>query len=69
VADIIVAERVFGDYGVEAVVHAGALHKPDIMRVHPSAFVDVNVTRARLICWQPLSPQDTTDSSLPRPLR
>lgn len=44
VADIIVVERVFGDYGVEAVVHAGALHKPDIMRVHPSAFVDVNVT-------------------------
>jgi UDP-glucose 4-epimerase len=44
VADITVVERVFGDHNVEAVVHAGALHKPDIVRVHPRAFVDVNVT-------------------------
>jgi nucleoside-diphosphate-sugar epimerase len=44
VADITVVERVFGDHNVEAVDHAGALHKPDIVRVHPRAFVDVNVT-------------------------
>lgn len=30
--------------GVEAVIHAGALHKPDITRHPPQAFVDVNVT-------------------------
>lgn len=37
-------ERVFQDHGVEAVVHAGALHKPDIARFPTQAFVDVNVT-------------------------
>lgn len=30
--------------GVEAVIHAGALHKPDIARYPAQAFVDVNVT-------------------------
>jgi hypothetical protein len=44
VTDIAVVERTFADHGVEAVVHACALHKPDIVRVHPRAFVDVNVT-------------------------
>jgi nucleoside-diphosphate-sugar epimerase len=44
VADRAVVERVFGDYGVEAVIHAGALHKPDIARFPPQAFVDVNVS-------------------------
>lgn len=30
--------------GIEAVIHAGALHKPDIARYPAQAFVDVNVT-------------------------
>jgi UDP-glucose 4-epimerase len=44
VADRTVVDRVFGDHGVEAVIHAGGLHKPDIARFAPGAFVDVNVT-------------------------
>lgn len=44
VADRAVVEKVFGDHGIEAVIHAGALHKPDIARFSPQAFVDVNVS-------------------------
>jgi len=44
VADRTVVERVFGDHGIEAVVHAGALHKPDIARFPEQAFIDTNVT-------------------------
>jgi nucleoside-diphosphate-sugar epimerase len=44
VADKPVVERAFADYGIEAVIHSGALHKPDIARVPAQAFVDVNVT-------------------------
>ena len=44
VADRAIVERVFGDHGIEAVVHAGALHKPDIARFPAQAFVDVNVS-------------------------
>jgi nucleoside-diphosphate-sugar epimerase len=32
------------DRGVEAVIHAASLHKPDIARYPAQAFVDVNVT-------------------------
>jgi len=42
-ADRAVVERAFTDYGIEAVVHAAALHKPDIARYHAGAFIDVNV--------------------------
>ncbi len=35
--------RVFGERGIEAVIHAGALHKPDIARFPANAFIDVNV--------------------------
>ena len=31
------------EHGIEAVIHAGALHKPDIVRYPEQAFVDVNV--------------------------
>ncbi|KMS52608.1 oxidoreductase [Novosphingobium barchaimii LL02] len=31
-------------HGIEAVIHAGALHKPDIARFPRQAFVDVNLT-------------------------
>src|SRR3954452_18354012 len=44
VSDRAVVEKVFGDHGIEAVIHAGALHKPDIVRFPAQAFVDVNVT-------------------------
>ena len=43
VTDRPLVERVFGERGVEAVIHAGALHKPDIARYPAQAFVDVNV--------------------------
>jgi UDP-glucose 4-epimerase len=44
VADRSAIERVFKDRGVEAVVHGGGLHKPDIARFPAQAFIDVNVT-------------------------
>ncbi|MBO9622591.1 MAG: NAD(P)-dependent oxidoreductase [Sphingomonas sp.] len=44
VADRALVDRIFGEHGIEAVVHAGALHKPDIARYSAQAFVDVNVT-------------------------
>jgi len=44
VANRAIVERAFADHGVEAVIHAGALHKPDIARYATQAFVDVNVT-------------------------
>jgi nucleoside-diphosphate-sugar epimerase len=44
VADRLLIDRVFGDRGIEAVIHSAALHKPDIVRYSTQAFVDVNVT-------------------------
>lgn len=44
VADRTLVDRVFGEHGIEAAIHAGALHKPDIVRYPAQAFVDVNVT-------------------------
>lgn len=44
VADRALIDRTMRDHGIEAVVHAGALHKPDIVRYPRQAFVDVNVT-------------------------
>jgi UDP-glucose 4-epimerase len=44
VADPAAVSSVFADYGIEAVIHAGALHKPDIARFPAQAFVDTNVT-------------------------
>lgn len=44
VADRAIVDRCFERYGIDAVVHAGALHKPDIARYPAQAFVDVNVT-------------------------
>jgi nucleoside-diphosphate-sugar epimerase len=43
VADRALVDRVFAERGIEAVVHAGALHKPDIIRYPEQAFADVNV--------------------------
>jgi UDP-glucose 4-epimerase len=44
VADRATVERVFADHRIETVIHAGALHKPDIARFPAQSFVDVNVT-------------------------
>ena len=44
VADRALIDRVFGERGIEAVIHAGALHKPDIARYPKQTFIDVNVT-------------------------
>lgn len=44
VADRGAVERAFADHAIEAVIHAGGLHKPDIARRGAQAFVDVNVT-------------------------
>jgi UDP-glucose 4-epimerase len=46
VADRALVRQVIGDHGIEAVIHAGALHKPDIERLDRQAFIDVNVTGA-----------------------
>jgi nucleoside-diphosphate-sugar epimerase len=44
VADRAFVDRVFAEQGIEAVIHAGALHKPDIERHPKRAFVEVNVS-------------------------
>ena len=44
VADRALIERTFSDHGIEAVIHAGALHKPDIARFLAQAFIDTNIT-------------------------
>jgi nucleoside-diphosphate-sugar epimerase len=44
VADRALVERTMGAHGIEAIIHGGALHKPDIVRYPRQAFVDVNVT-------------------------
>jgi nucleoside-diphosphate-sugar epimerase len=43
-ADRALVERTMGEHGIDAVIHGGALHKPDIVRYPRQAFVDVNVT-------------------------
>ena len=44
VADRTLVEGACSGHGIEAIVHAGALHKPDIARVPAQAFIEVNVT-------------------------
>jgi nucleoside-diphosphate-sugar epimerase len=44
VADRALVERTFSEHEIEAVIHAGALHKPDVARYPKTAFVAVNVT-------------------------
>ena len=46
VADRALVRQAIGDHAIEAVIHSGALHKPDIERFDRQAFVDVNVTGA-----------------------
>ncbi|HTU13272.1 MAG TPA: NAD(P)-dependent oxidoreductase, partial [Allosphingosinicella sp.] len=47
VADRALVDRIFGEHGIEAVIHAGALHKPDIIRYPESAFRATNVEGTR----------------------
>ena len=47
VADRALIDRVFATRGIEAVIHAGALHKPDIVRYPAAAFAAVNVEGTR----------------------
>ena len=47
VADRAAVERAFADHGIEAVIHAGALHKPDIARYPEAAFWAVNAEGTR----------------------
>jgi UDP-glucose 4-epimerase len=44
VADRAAVERVIGDHGIEAIIHSGALHKPDIARYPRQAFIDTNIS-------------------------
>ena len=44
VADRALVQRTMLSHGIEAVIHAAALHKPDIVRYPRTSFVDVNVT-------------------------
>jgi UDP-glucose 4-epimerase len=43
VADRPLIERVMAEHAIDAVVHSGALHKPDVARHSASNFVSVNV--------------------------
>lgn len=44
VSDRSLIDSIFADYGIDVVVHCGALHKPDIARYSRQAFMDVNVS-------------------------
>ncbi|MDB5704201.1 MAG: NAD-dependent epimerase/dehydratase [Sphingomonas bacterium] len=44
VADRALIDRIFVERGIEAVIHGGALHKPDIVRYTSQAFIDVNTS-------------------------
>lgn len=44
VADKGAVEEAFAQHAFDGVIHAGALHKPDISRYPQQAFIDVNVT-------------------------
>ncbi|HEX8513199.1 MAG TPA: NAD(P)-dependent oxidoreductase [Allosphingosinicella sp.] len=44
VADRALIDKTFAEHGIQAVIHSGALHKPDIVRYPRQAFIDVNVT-------------------------
>ena len=44
VADRALIDRTMGEHGIEAIIHSGALHKPDIVRYPRQAFIEVNVS-------------------------
>jgi UDP-glucose 4-epimerase len=65
VADRALIDRTMGEHGIEAVIHGGALHKPDIVRYPRQAFVDVNVS-GTLNLIEAAVAAGTTAFSLPR---
>ncbi len=44
VADRALINGAFHDHAIDAVIHGGALHKPDIVRFPAQSFIDTNVT-------------------------
>ncbi|OYY72711.1 NAD(P)-dependent oxidoreductase [Sphingomonas sp. 28-63-12] len=44
VVDRALIDRIFAECAIEAVIHSGGLHKPDIARYPTQYFVDVNIT-------------------------
>ena len=44
VGDRALVDRAFDNHDIEAVIHAAALHKPDIARFPEQSFIDTNVT-------------------------
>lgn len=44
VADRALVQKLFETEDIQGVIHAGALHKPDIVRYPQQAFIDTNVT-------------------------
>jgi hypothetical protein len=68
VADRALIDRVFGERGIEAVIHGGALHKPDIVR-YPARRSSTSTSAARSICSRRRSRRDASGSSSPRPPR
>lgn len=44
VTDRALIDRTMDERGIEAIIHGGALHKPDIIRYPRQAFIDVNVS-------------------------
>lgn len=44
VADRALIDRTIAEHGIEAIIHGGALHKPDIVRYPRQAFIDTNLS-------------------------
>ena len=68
VADRSLVFQTVAHYGIEAVIHAGALHKPDIVRNPRQAFI-TPTSPARSTCWKRQSRPATRVSCSPPPLR
>lgn len=43
VVDRVLIDRIMAEHEITAIVHSGALHKPDIVRYPPSEFIFVNI--------------------------
>jgi len=61
VADRPLIDRVLREHAVDAIVHAGALHKPDIARCPASDFVAVNVQGTLNLLEAAVSPGSRVD--------
>ncbi|MDB5359775.1 MAG: nucleoside-diphosphate-sugar epimerase [Rhodospirillales bacterium] len=59
IADRDTVRRVVGDNGIEAIIHAGALHKPHIATRTPTDFVAVNVQGTLNLLEEAVAPGST----------